>query len=40
MSASPAGRFPHITHSVVAVFTLGVWIPVWILHRLVSSKPN
>ena len=30
--------FPHGGHLVMTVLTLGVWLPIWILHRLISQR--
>ena len=32
------GGFPHLLHFVLTLLTLGLWLPIWILHRLFSSR--
>jgi hypothetical protein len=32
------GAFPHGLHLLLSILTLGAWIPIWIVHRLVSSR--
>ena len=32
------GGFPHLLHLVLTVLTCGLWLPVWIIHRLFSSR--
>lgn len=34
MSAARPANFPHLLHFVLTLFTAGVWLPIWILHRL------
>lgn len=31
-------RFPHEIHLVMTVLTCGLWLPIWILHYLMSSS--
>lgn len=38
-SGAGAGRgFPHTLHAVLTFFTCGLWLPVWVIHYLVSGR--
>lgn len=30
--------FPHLMHAIVSVLTGGLWVPCWIIHRLLSQR--
>jgi hypothetical protein len=32
------GRFPHLLHLIITIFTCGAWLPVWILIYLFSGR--
>jgi hypothetical protein len=31
------GRFPHLLHFALTGITCGIWLPVWIIHYLVTE---
>ena len=31
-------NFPHFLHCLVTIFTMGMWLPIWILHYLFRDK--
>ena len=37
-NAVPLRPFPHFLHTVATVLTLGLWLPVWLLHYLFRNR--
>ena len=31
-------NFPHLLHFIVTLFTMGIWLPIWILHYLFRDR--
>jgi hypothetical protein len=38
VQAPRAKGFPHFLHFLMTVLTLGAWLPIWVLHRCLSSR--
>lgn len=34
----PSKPFPHKSHFFLTVISFGAWLPIWILHRLFSTR--
>lgn len=37
-SVPPRHNFPHVLHFVLTFFTMGLWLPIWILHYLFRNR--